>query len=126
MYKAAVGNRGSFGVRHPGAGRHVEVSLRRQVMALIEGGRAKYVFHISSGAPGTPTIRGKFHFFRREPGYNNKHMYYSVYFRGGYATHGYNPVPMYPASHGCLRNPIPNSRFIYNWVRLGMPIFVYW
>lgn len=126
MYKAAVGNRGRMGVAHPGAGRHVEVSLKRQVMALIEGGKTKYVFHVSTGAPGMSTIRGKFHFYRKDPGYNSHSMYYSVYFRGGYATHGYNPVPTYPASHGCVRNPIPNSRFIYNWTRLGMPIFVYW
>ena len=52
-------------------------------------------------------------------------MYFSVYFLGGYATHGYNPVPNYPASHGCVRNPIPFSRFIYNWVEIGMPIHVY-
>ena len=52
-------------------------------------------------------------------------MYYSVYFRGGYATHGYHSVPSYPASHGCVRNPISQSVFIYNWVRLGMSVYVY-
>jgi lipoprotein-anchoring transpeptidase ErfK/SrfK len=61
----------------------------------------------------------------RQPGYNSHAMYYSVYFQGGYATHGYNPVPTYNASHGCVRNPIPFSRFIYGWVRIGMPIYVY-
>jgi hypothetical protein len=25
----------------------------------------------------------------------------------------------------CIRNPIPNSRFIYDWVRLGMRIYVH-
>ena len=36
-------------------------------------------------------------------------MYYSVYFIRGYATHGYHPVPMHEAaSHGCVRNPIPD------------------
>ena len=52
-------------------------------------------------------------------------MYYSVYLQGGYAIHGYHSVPTYPASHGCVRNPIPLSVFIYNWVRLGMSIYVY-
>jgi lipoprotein-anchoring transpeptidase ErfK/SrfK len=52
-------------------------------------------------------------------------MYFSVYFIGGYATHGYNPVPTYNASHGCVRNPIPFSRYIYNWINIGDPMHVY-
>ena len=44
-------------------------------------------------------------------------MYYSVYWHGGYAIHGYHSVPPYPASHGCVRNPIPESIFIYDWVK---------
>ena len=51
-------------------------------------------------------------------------MYYSVYFHGGYATHGYHSVPTYNASHGCVRNPIPDSIFIYNWIHLGESIWV--
>ncbi len=106
-------------------GRHVEVDISRQVMSLIEGDTPVHTFHVSTGAPSTPTIRGKFNFYMRQAGYNSKRMYYSVYFRGGYATHGYNPVPNYNASHGCVRNPINFSRFIYNWVAIGMPIYVY-
>jgi len=52
-------------------------------------------------------------------------MYYSVYFIRGYATHGYDPDPPYNASHGCVRNPIPDSIFIYNWISLGDSIWVY-
>jgi len=33
-------------------------------------------------------------------------------------------VPPYPASHGCVRNEIPESKFIYSWVKLGMSIYV--
>jgi hypothetical protein len=106
-------------------GRHVEADLSRQVMSLIEGDKPVHTFHVSSGTSATPTIRGNFRFYMKQAGYNAKRMYFSVYFRGGYATHGYNPVPNYPASHGCLRNPIQFSRFIYNWVDIGMPIHVY-
>ena len=31
----------------------------------------------------------------------------------------------YPASHGCLRNPIPTASHIYNWIDIGDPIHVY-
>jgi L,D-transpeptidase catalytic domain len=122
--KLALG-KGGFKPKYEGAGRHVEVDLSRQVMVLAKGGKAQYTFHVSSGAPATPTIRGRFEFYSRQPGFNAKGMYYSVYFHGGYAIHGYASVPPYPASHGCVRNPIPNSVFIYNWVEIGMPIYVY-
>ena len=45
----------------------------------------------------------------------------SSYFIGGYAIHGYSSVPNYPASHGCLRVPIPNARQIFDWVEHRRP-----
>lgn len=116
---------GGFNLRHPGAGRHVEVDLSRQVMVLADKGKPQFTYHISSGAPGTPSDRGRFRFYRREPGFNSIGMYYSVYYNRGEATHGYHSVPNHPASHGCIRNPIPDARFIYNWIRLGDYIWVY-
>ncbi len=124
-FKTLADGRGGFKLKYPGEGRHVEVDLSRQVMALADHGKAQYTVHISSGKPSTPTVRGTFHFYRKTPGYNSEGMYYSVYFIRGYATHGYTPVPTYPASHGCVRNPITFSHFIYNWIHLGEPINVY-
>jgi L,D-transpeptidase catalytic domain len=116
---------GMFKLRHAGAGRHVEVDLRRQVMVLAGGAKPRYTFHISSGKPSTPADRGHFRFYSRQPGYNSLGMLDSVYYNGGEAIHGYRFVPTYPASHGCIRSPITDARFIYNWVRLGMSIYVY-
>jgi lipoprotein-anchoring transpeptidase ErfK/SrfK len=53
-------------------------------------------------------------------------MVYSNYFTGGYAIHGYFDVPAYAASHGCLRVPIPDAVPIYNWVRYGTKVDVYY
>jgi L,D-transpeptidase catalytic domain len=117
--------RGAFRLRHPRAGRHVEVDLERQVMVLAARGRARHTFHISSGAPSTPSDRGRFRFHRRVPGYNRLGMLDSVHYNRGEAIHGFRSVPRYPASHGCIRSPIPDARFIYGWVRLGMSIYVY-
>jgi hypothetical protein len=117
--------RGAFKLRHPTAGRHVEVDLDRQVMVLAARGKPQHTFHISSGAPTTPSDRGRFHFYRRLPGYNGSRMLDSVYYNRGEAVHGYRSVPPYPASHGCIRTPIPDARFIYDWVQLGMSIYVY-
>jgi hypothetical protein len=117
--------KGGVKLKYPGAGKHVEVDISRQVMVLAKSGKPQHTFHISSGAAATPSDRGHFSFYRKDPGYNSLGMYYSVYYNRGEATHGYASVPTYPASHGCLRNPIPNSIFIYNWIDLGDDIWVY-
>ena len=108
---------------HDEEGRHVEVDISRQVMALVEDGKATDVFGVSTGAGGTP--RGEFSFYSKGPGYNAKGMYYSIYYDGNYATHGYSSVPYYPASHGCVRNPLPYAVFIYNWIDLGDRMYIY-
>ena len=125
IFRTLLMGKGAFPLAHPEDGKHVEADLSRQVLVLADDGKPKYTFPISSGASATPTVTGKFHFYMKTPGYNAKRMFYSAYFIGGYATHGYNPVPNYPASHGCLRNPIPDSIFIYNWINIGDTIYVY-
>src|SRR5215212_7704822 len=123
IFRRLAAGHGSFHLKYPGKGKHVEVDISRQVMVLANHGKAQYTFHVSTGAPATPTIRGHYSFYRRQPGFNSLGMYYSVYWHGGYAIHGYHSVPPFPASHGCVRNPIPESKFIYNWVALGMSIY---
>jgi len=125
IFKKLAAGKGGFKLKYPGAGRHVEVDIARQVMVLADNGKPQHTFHISSGKSSTPSDRGHFRFFRRQAAYNSIGMYYSVYYNGGEAIHGYKSVPTYPASNGCIRNPIPNSRFIYDWVSLGMSIYVY-
>jgi L,D-transpeptidase-like protein len=125
IFKKLADGRGDFNLKYPGAGKHVEVDISKQVMVLANHGKPQHTIHISTGAPATPTIRGHYHFYSRQPGFNSSGMYYSVYWHGGYAIHGYHSVPPYPASHGCVRNPIPESVFIYNWVEIGMSIYVY-
>ncbi|MDQ2675508.1 MAG: L,D-transpeptidase [Actinomycetota bacterium] len=128
IFRTLANGKGGFKLEHPGAGKHVEADLSRQVMVLANNGRPKHIFHISSGTAATPTIKGHHTFFRKQYGTNSLGMVHSVYFgptNRGYATHGYKSVPTYPASHGCLRNPIPNSLFIYNWISIGDDIFVY-
>ena len=117
--------RGAFKLRYPRAGRHVEFDWSRQVLVLADKGRAWRTYHASSGKPATPTVFGTFRFYRKDLGVNGVGMVDSSYFIGGYAIHGYPSVPLYPASHGCIRVPIPNARDIYNNISLGERIFVY-
>jgi peptidoglycan hydrolase-like protein with peptidoglycan-binding domain len=117
---------GSFHVRYPGDGRHVEGDLTKQVLAEIEpGGRVRTVYTMSSGKPSTPTVIGRFRVYSKTPGVNSEGMVDSNYFIRGYAIHGYAEVPTYAASHGCLRVPIPDASAIYGWVQPGTPVDVY-
>jgi hypothetical protein len=116
---------GAYRVREPGLGDHMEASLSRQVLVFAKGNRPYAIFPIASGAPVTPTILGTFSVYRKDPGYNSLGMYYSSYFIRGYAIHGYESVPNYPASHGCLRTFIADQPRIYDMTFIGQPIVVY-
>jgi hypothetical protein len=117
---------GAFKVRYPGDGTHVEGNLSKQVLALINGSQVYRIYPISSGKPSTPTILGHFHVYSRVPGYLADGMYYSDFFYNGYAIHGYDPAPDYPASHGCMRLPIIDAISVFNWLTYGDVVDVYY
>jgi len=116
---------GRFRVRFPTHGKHVEADLSRQVIALVRGSTVERIYPVSSGKPSTPTIRGHFKVYRKSPGTNAKGMYMSSYFIRGYAIHGYPSVPIFPASHGCLRVPNSEAVSIFNWLSFGDIVDVY-
>ena len=119
---------GAYKLRYPTSGthgKHVEFDWSRQVLVLADRGRPYRVYHTSSGSPVTPTVFGSYRFYRQDYGTNAKGMVHSSYFIGGYAIHGYPSVPNFPASHGCLRVPIPSALSIFNWIDIGDPIYTY-
>jgi len=126
VFKLLQQGAGTFTVRYPHDGRHVEANLTKQVLAEIEpGGRVHLLYTTSSGKPSTPTVIGRFRVYSKTPGTNSEGMVDSNYFIRGYAIHGYAEVPTYAASHGCLRVPIPDAPAIYSWVQYGTPVDVY-
>jgi L,D-transpeptidase catalytic domain len=127
VWRSLARGAGAFHVRYPHDRRHVEADLSKQVLAEIEpGGRVREIYDMSSGKPSTPTVLGRFRVYEKTPGFNSEAMFESNYFIGGYAIHGYAEVPTYPASHGCLRVPIPDAPAIYGWVRMGTRVDVYY
>ena len=116
---------GRFRVRFPSHGKHVEADLSRQVIALVRGSKVERIYPVSSGKPSTPTIRGHFRVYLKSPGTNAKGMYMSSYFIRGYAIHGYPSVPVFPASHGCLRVPNSEAVSIFRWLSRGDIVDVY-
>jgi hypothetical protein len=125
VYAMVLRGEGAFKPRFPKSGYHVEFDWSRQVLAFVKGGRTVRAYHSSSGTAATPTVFGTFTFYRKEPGTNSLGMVHSNYFIRGYAIHGYKSVPTYPASHGCLRIPIPNAAQVDRQISLGMKIMVY-
>lgn len=125
IVRRLVQGKGTFKLRLPKGGHHIEIDLSRQVMALADGRKVERIYHVSTGASVTPTIRGKFRVYRKSPGTNAKGMVHSAYFIRGYAVHGFASVPVYPASHGCIRVPIPDARSIFDWIRMNDRVYVY-
>jgi len=126
IFRTLAKGKGGFKLKYPNAGRHVEVDISRQVMALAKNGRAQYIFHVSTGAPATPTITGHYSVYSKTPGRLPDGMYYSSFWHGGYAIHGYPSVPTYNASHGCVRLPETFAIFVYNWLPIGTSVYTYY
>jgi L,D-transpeptidase catalytic domain/Putative peptidoglycan binding domain len=125
VFRRLANGGGRFKVRYPGHGKHIEADLSLQVIALIDHGKVQRIYPTSSGKPSTPTVLGHYRFYSKTPGFNAKGMYFSNYFIRGYAIHGYHDVPVYNASHGCLRIPNPDAYSVYRWVKIGDRIDVY-
>jgi peptidoglycan hydrolase-like protein with peptidoglycan-binding domain len=125
LFKAVLAGKGTFKVRHPEHGKHVEADLSRQVVALVRGSRVERIYPASSGKPSTPTIQGSFRVYSKTPGFNAKGMYFSNYFIRGFAIHGYFQVPVFAASHGCLRIPNPDAVSVFRWIKTGDIVDVY-
>lgn len=117
--KNLLDGNGRFHVRFPHQGSHAEGDLSTQLLALVDYSQVREIFPISSGKPSTPTILGSHRIYYRVPGYLPDGMYYSSFFIAGYAVHGYDPAPDYPASHGCMRLPITDAITVYDWLAIG-------
>jgi hypothetical protein len=109
--------------RYPGD--HVEVSKGRQVLFIVRDGKVALIVPVSTGATGNTPL-GHWRVYSRVPGFNAKEMYYSSFFVGGFAIHGYHSVPPYPASHGCVRIPLWVAVRVYSLIDYGTPVFIYW
>jgi hypothetical protein len=112
----------------------LEVDLSRQVVYLTYLGVVGRTFDTSTGNgdrgyPYTYTPRGSYRIYRLnttswEYGPLGA-LYKPAYFTGGYAVHGADSVPPYPASHGCVRLTLASRDRLAQWLWLGMPVYVY-
>jgi L,D-transpeptidase catalytic domain len=104
---------------------HIEVDQTRQVLYTVFRGSVTHIMHISSGKPSTPTPDGSFQVFSKLPGFSSHGLYYPSFFDGNRAIHGWTEVPPYAASHGCVRVPYWNAKWIFGLADYGTRVLVY-
>jgi hypothetical protein len=114
--------------RYRTPGRHIEVDKRRQILMVVRAGRITGVLPASTGATGN-TPEGSFRILWKAPTTTTwlgpAILYRTLTFHAGFAIHGFDPVPAYPASHGCVRVPIWAADWLYNQSPVGERIFIY-
>jgi cell wall hydrolase len=109
------------------SGRRIEVDLTRQILMMIVDNKVIMTIHVSTGKTGTPT--GTWHIRTRVKGWRPTSLgpvWSPSYFMARNAIHGYPSVPLYPASHGCVRTPIWVQNSLIDEIVMGMPVDVFY
>lgn len=123
-----------------------EVDVTHQVLILYENYQPRLITTVSTGSgenycydtpkdnptqhvcedANTPSGRYSYYFF-----YNGWHkgvlgsLYNPFYFNKGIAVHGYESVPPYPASHGCVRIPMHIAEYFHTLVHQDDAVYVF-
>lgn len=118
---------------------HVEIDITRQVLFVVgEDGSVVKILPVSTGSEEyyfdqgkqqrAHTPRGRFTIGRKIEGWRRSTLgllYYPSYFSGGVAVHGAPSVPVYPASHGCVRIPMFAAKELSEMMPIGMLVIVH-
>lgn len=111
------------------AGNRCEVDLTRQVLFMISENKVTKILHVSTGKLGTRTghfsIGAKYEGWVKCVTVNGK-MYYPSYVVSRTAIHGYESVPPYPASHGCVRVPVWTAKDLYRELPSGTVVDIFY
>ncbi|MHB0871125.1 MAG: L,D-transpeptidase [Chloroflexota bacterium] len=125
-------------------GRWIDVNVTEQLLTAYEGAKPVHMMVISSGRPEYPTPMGSFTILKRvynetmtsasvpwvRDSYNLKDVLFTQYFTGqGAALHlAYWKTPEsfgIPTSHGCVGMPYKEAEWLWNWARVGTPVYVH-
>jgi lipoprotein-anchoring transpeptidase ErfK/SrfK len=117
----------------------VEVDLTKQVLYVIKAGAIVRILPVSSGngksylqkngrKARALTPVGYYKVQRRIVGLREADLgtlYDPQYFYRGWAIHGSNSVPAYPASHGCIRVTRADAKYLLQAISVGTSVYVY-
>lgn len=121
-------------------GHVVEIDLARNLLLLVNDGHLVATLNTSTGGGYTYLDQGVTSVARTPTGHFAIYWQYDglrisslgelwrpKFFVGGYAIHGYDSVPPYPASHGCVR--VSDAAIDWIWssdqIPLGTAVWVY-
>ena len=114
--------------RYTGKGSHLEVDQGRQIGMYVVDGIVTKIWPVSTGAGGA-TPNGTYAVYRKSTydwDYEFKlFLPYASYIVRGIALHGFDYVPAYPASHGCIRIAQWIAPKVYGIDPIGEVVHVY-
>lgn len=114
--------------RYAGPYDHLEVDKTRQILMMVRDGKLRALIAVSTGATDN-TPEGRFVIQQKHPSTTSlsggASLYRTMGFFGNFAIHGYAPVPPYPASHGCVREPMWVADWVYDRTALGERVYIY-
>jgi lipoprotein-anchoring transpeptidase ErfK/SrfK len=119
---------------------HVEIDLSRQVLFGVDSsGLVSKILPVSTGngrlftsegwTRRAVTPDGRFTISHKISGWRRSRLgllYYPNYIVGGIAIHGNPSVPVYPASHGCIRIPMFAAKEFSEIYPIGTVVIVYY
>ena len=122
-----------------GGGTRVEVDLTKQVLYIVKNGAIIRILPVSSGSGkhyltksgGKATALSPVGYYtiqRRIVGERHADLgtlYDPEYFYRGWAIHGSNSVPAYPASHGCIRVTRTDGKYLLHVIGVGTAVYIY-
>jgi hypothetical protein len=115
--------------RHRSPATHIEIDKTRQILMIVKGGVPYGILPVSTGATGNTPV-GRFHILRKAPSTStwlgSAILWRTMDFYGNFAMHGYPEVPPYPASHGCVREPIWVADWTYEHSWVGEAVYIYY
>ncbi len=129
-------------------GKYIDVNLSSQVTTLFENGIFVTNFVNSPGAEDTPTPKGNFQIYNKNPyALSNMFQVYMPYWMAFTANgeYGFHDLVVWPEGHdqmpsggkesissigravspGCVRHDAKNSKFIYDWTNIGTKVVIY-
>lgn len=126
-------------LRGSGGGTRVEADLTRQLIYIVKNGAIVRIMPTSSGN-GERYLKkdgsvaralspvGYYTIQRRIVGIRKADLgilYDPQYLYQGWAIHGSDDVPAFPASHGCLRVTRTDAKYLLQVLSVGTPVYLY-
>jgi hypothetical protein len=115
-------------VRHTSPATHIEIDKTRQILMIVKAGKPYGIIAVSTGATGNTPV-GRFHILWKAPSTStwlgSATLWRTMDFYRNFAMHGYPEVPPYPASHGCVREPVWVADWTYRHSFVGETVYIY-